>query len=78
MNVPNWQHHSRKEQKRKLKPQALRDARRRRQALLRSLKYTSGPPTAATPRTNAPGHYPTDKYKEPPGTCPGFSITLVS
>lgn len=33
MTVPNWQHHSRKEQKRKLKPQALRDARRRRSAL---------------------------------------------
>ena len=74
MTTPNWQHHSRKEQKRKLKPQALRDARRRRQALLRSLKYTPGPPTAATPRTNAPDH----SYKEPPGTCPGFSITLVS
>ena len=74
MTTPNWQHHSRKEQKRKLKPQALRDARRRRQALLRSLKYTSGPPTAATPRTNAPDHL----YKEPPGTCPGFFITSVS
>jgi hypothetical protein len=24
MNTPNWQHHSKKEQKRKLKPQALR------------------------------------------------------
>lgn len=24
MNVPNWQHHSKKDQKRKLKPQALR------------------------------------------------------
>lgn len=33
MHAPNWQHHSRKEAKRKLKPQALRDARRRRQAL---------------------------------------------
>ncbi|NDC90016.1 MAG: hypothetical protein EB075_14675 [Bacteroidetes bacterium] len=37
-SVPNWQHHSRKEQKRKLKPQALRDARRRRQALKNKLK----------------------------------------
>ena len=35
MKLPNWQHHSRKEVKRKLKPQALRDARRRRQALKR-------------------------------------------
>jgi hypothetical protein len=24
MNIKNWQHHSKKEQKRKLKPQALR------------------------------------------------------
>ena len=24
MNTPNWQHHSKKEQKRKLKPQAMR------------------------------------------------------
>jgi hypothetical protein len=35
MKLPNWQHHSRKEAKRKLKPQALRDAKRRRQALKR-------------------------------------------
>ncbi len=33
MTTPNWQHHSRKDAKRKLKPQAMRDARRRRQAL---------------------------------------------
>jgi hypothetical protein len=33
MKVPNWQHHSKKEQKRHLKPQALRDAKKRRQAL---------------------------------------------
>ena len=52
MNTPNWQHHSRKEQKRKLKPQALRDARRRRQALLRTLGYTQ----AATPRTIRENH----------------------
>jgi hypothetical protein len=32
MKLPNWQHHSRKEQKRKLKPQALRQAKARRQA----------------------------------------------
>jgi hypothetical protein len=38
MTTPNWQHHSRKEQKRKLKPQALRDARRRRQALKAKLQ----------------------------------------
>ena len=27
MNVPNWQHHSSKEQKPTLKPQAMRDRR---------------------------------------------------
>ena len=37
MNTPNWQHHSKKEQKRKLKPQALRQAKSRRQALKKSL-----------------------------------------
>ena len=35
MKVPNWQHHSKKEAKRKLKPQALRQAKVRRQALKR-------------------------------------------
>jgi len=34
MNTPNWQHHSGKEQKRKLKPQALRQ----RKEALRFLK----------------------------------------
>ena len=29
MRVPNWQHHSKKEQKRHLKPQAMRQARAR-------------------------------------------------
>jgi hypothetical protein len=29
MKVPNWQHHSKKEQKRTLKPQAMRQARAR-------------------------------------------------
>ena len=42
-SVPNWQHHSRKDQKRRLKPQALRDARRRRQAL--KLKLGNNQPT---------------------------------
>lgn len=27
--TPNWQHHSKKEQKRKLKPQALRQAKKK-------------------------------------------------
>ena len=34
MKVPNWQHHSKKEAKRKLKPQA----KRARKAALQSLK----------------------------------------
>ena len=29
MKIPNWQHHSKKEQKRTLKPQALRQAKAR-------------------------------------------------
>jgi len=37
MKVPNWQHHSKKEQKRHLKPQALRQARKRRGQLLKCL-----------------------------------------
>ena len=35
--VPNWQHHSTKLQKRSLKPQALRDAKRRTKALIKHL-----------------------------------------
>jgi len=37
MNIPNWQHHSKKEKKRHLKPQALRQARKRRGQLLKCL-----------------------------------------
>tara|TARA_B100001989_G_scaffold232699_1_gene192121 strand:+ start:307 stop:516 length:210 start_codon:yes stop_codon:yes gene_type:complete len=37
MITPNWQHHSKKEKKRHLKPQALRQARARRSALLTKL-----------------------------------------
>jgi hypothetical protein len=37
MQVPNWKHNSGKEQKRKLKPQALRQAKARRQALKKRL-----------------------------------------
>ena len=33
MKLPNWQHHSKKEVKRTLKPQALRQAKKRRAAL---------------------------------------------
>ena len=33
MKLPNWQHHSKKEAKRTLKPQALRRAKKRRAAL---------------------------------------------
>ena len=38
MTTPNWQHHSRKEQKRTLKPQAMRQAKAQRKAL--KLKLT--------------------------------------
>lgn len=37
MTTPNWQHHSKKEKKRHLKPQALRQARKRRGQLLKCL-----------------------------------------
>jgi len=35
--LPNWQKHSKKEKKRRLKPQALRQAKARRQALKKKL-----------------------------------------
>ena len=35
--IPNWQHHSKKDAKRTLKPQALRDAKRRSKALIKHL-----------------------------------------
>ena len=38
--VSNWKHHSKKLQKRTLKPQALRDAKRRRGALLSKFSKT--------------------------------------
>lgn len=38
MQVPNRYHHSKKQQKRKLKPQALRQAKARRQALKKRLQ----------------------------------------
>ena len=38
MKVPNWQHHSKKEKKRHLKPQALRSARERRRQLIKCLQ----------------------------------------
>ncbi|MBU38030.1 MAG: hypothetical protein CMA59_00745 [Euryarchaeota archaeon] len=41
MKVPNWQHHSKKDAKRKLKPQALRQARARRNQLIKCLLKTS-------------------------------------
>ena len=37
MIVPNWQHHSKKDTSRTLKPQALRDAKRRTKALIKHL-----------------------------------------
>jgi hypothetical protein len=44
MKVPNWQHHSKKDQKRHLKPQAMRQARARRNQLKKRLLGPSGPP----------------------------------
>jgi len=41
MKVPNWQHHSKKEQKPTLKPQALRQSKYRTKALKRKLKGAS-------------------------------------
>ena len=38
MKLPNWQHHSKKEKKRHLKPQALRQARKRRGQLINRLQ----------------------------------------
>ena len=35
--TPNWQHHSKKDTPRTLKPQALRDAKRRTKALIKHL-----------------------------------------
>ena len=37
-SIPNWQHHSKKEAKRTLKPQALRAAKKRTKQLIKSLK----------------------------------------
>jgi len=41
MRTPNWIHHSKKEKKRKLKPQALRQAKAKRKALLKKLRGVS-------------------------------------
>ena len=41
MKVPNWQHHSKKEKKRHLKPQALRSAKARRRHLIKCLQTSS-------------------------------------
>jgi len=41
MTTPNWQHHSKKEAKRTLKPQALRQAKKRRSALKAKLLAAS-------------------------------------
>jgi len=40
MTTPNWQHHSKKEQKRHLKPQAMRQAKAKRNALKLKLNFT--------------------------------------
>ena len=41
MNTPNWQHHSKKEQKRKLKPQALRQRKESLRYLKNKLNVTT-------------------------------------
>ena len=41
MITPNWQHHSKKEQKRSLKPQALRQSRERLKFLLNKINANS-------------------------------------
>ena len=41
MTVPNWQHHSKKDAKRTLKPQAMRSARQRAKMLKLKLLLTS-------------------------------------
>ncbi len=38
MIIPNYIHHSKKEQKRTLKPQAIRSAKKRTKALIKQLK----------------------------------------
>jgi hypothetical protein len=38
MTTPNWQHHSKKEKKRHLKPQAMRQAKARAKTLIGRLK----------------------------------------
>ena len=40
--LPNWQHHSKKESKRSLKPQALRSAKKRTKVLISKLTYVQG------------------------------------
>ena len=39
-NTPNWQHHSKKEAKRTLKPQALRAAKKRTKTFIKRLNET--------------------------------------
>ena len=41
MIIPNWQHHSNKQQGRTLKPQALRSAKKRVKALIKRLNTYS-------------------------------------
>ena len=40
MLVPNYQHHSKKAQKRTLKPQAIRAAKKRTKSLIKQLTYS--------------------------------------
>ena len=41
MIIPNWQHHSKKQQGRTLKPQAMRSAKRRVKAFIKRLNSQS-------------------------------------
>jgi hypothetical protein len=71
MTVPNWQHHSSKDKKRRLKPQAIRSRRDARRALIAKLLLTEH-------RTNASDHSgnpdPTDKYNNGGSSARPFSI----
>lgn len=41
MIIPNWQHHSKKDARRTLKPQAVRDSKQRLKALITKLNSQS-------------------------------------
>ena len=74
MTTPNWQHNSGKNQKRKLKPQALRNRRKARSALINKLnsRPANAPGGYGRHRTNA-----SDQNNNPgQAICPGLYCTL--